>query len=76
MIEAMRLWEGESFDRWLKLTCPKSWGDVRAAMRAVKALEDVPFPALLEMKRCNVEQLRHVSSAVRALPEVSGRRQV
>lgn len=60
----------QSFDKWLKDTCPESWGDVRKALRAVKELQDVPFEDLLQMKRCNVEQLKQASSSVRVLPEV------
>ena len=60
----------QSFDRWLKHTCPESWSYVRDALRAVKELKDVPFTDLLEMKRANIQQLKQVSSNVRALPEV------
>lgn len=59
-----------SFDAWLKSACPESWGEVRRALRAVKELRDLPFEDLLQMPRCNVEQLKSVSSNVRALPEV------
>lgn len=60
----------QSFDRWLKQTCPNSWSYCRDALRAVKELRDVPFTDLLEIKRCNLEQLKKVSSNVRILPEV------
>lgn len=60
----------QSFDRWLKHTCPESWSYVRDALRAVKELKDVPFTDLLEMKRANIQQLKQVSSNVRVLPEV------
>lgn len=60
----------QSFDRWLKVTCPESWGEVRRALRSVKELQDVPFEDLLQMRRCNVEQLKQTSSSVRMLPEV------
>lgn len=59
-----------SFDRWLKQTLPNSWSYCRDALRAVKELRDVPFTDLLEIKRCNLEQLKKVSSNVRILPEV------
>src|SRR5574340_178569 len=36
----------QSFDRWLKVTCPESWGEVRRALRSVKELQDVPFEDL------------------------------
>ena len=60
----------QSFDKWLKDSLPNSWSYVRDALRAVKELKDVPFEDLLEMKRCNIQQLKQVSSSVRVLPEV------
>ena len=60
----------QSFDRWLKVACPASWSYIRDALRAVKELREVPFADLLEIKRCNLEQLKKVSSGVRLLPEV------
>ena len=36
----------------------------------MKELREVPFADLLEIKRCNLEQLKKVSSGVRLLPEV------
>jgi hypothetical protein len=59
-----------SFDKWLKDTCPNSWGYCRDALRAVKELKDMPFEDLLQIKRCNLEQLKKVSSSVRLLPDV------
>jgi hypothetical protein len=59
-----------SFDRWMKVTLPNSWGYCRDALRAVKELKDVPFEDLLQIRRCNLEQLKRVSSNVRLLPEV------
>lgn len=59
-----------SFDRWMKVTLPNSWGYCRDALRAVKELKDLPFEDLLQIKRCNLEQLKRVSSGVRLLPEV------
>ena len=59
-----------SFDKWLRDTCPNSWGYCRDALRAVKELKAVPFEDLLQIKRCNLEQLKKVSSNVRILPEV------
>lgn len=60
----------QSFDRWLKQTCPESWSYCRQALNAVKELKAVPFEDLLQIKRCNLEQLKKVSSNVRILPEV------
>lgn len=60
----------QSFDKWLKDTLPNSWSYVRDALRSVKELKDVRFEDLLEMKRCNIRQLKQVSSNIRALPEV------
>jgi hypothetical protein len=59
-----------SFDRWIKATCPESWGYCRDALRAVKELRDVPFADLLQMPRCNMHQLTRVSGQIRILPEV------
>jgi hypothetical protein len=59
-----------SFDRFLKCEYPASWSYIRDALRAVKELREVPFADLLEIKRCNLEQLKKVSSGVRLLPEV------
>ncbi len=59
-----------SFDRFLKCEFPASWSYIRDALRAVKELREVPFSDLLEIKRCNLEQLKKVSSGVRLLPEV------
>jgi hypothetical protein len=60
----------QSFDRFLKQELPCSWSYVRDALRAVKELKDMPFADLLEIKRCNIEKLKEVSSSVRLLPEV------
>lgn len=60
----------QSFDRWLKQTCPESWSYCRQALNAVKELRDLPFEDLLHTPRCNIEQLKKVSSNVRQLPEV------
>ena len=60
----------QSFDKFLKDVCPNSWSYVRDALRAVKELKDVPFEDLLQMKRCNIQQLKQTSSSVRVLPEV------
>jgi hypothetical protein len=60
----------QSFDRYLKQEFPCSWSYVRDALRAVKELKDMPFADLLEIKRCNIEKLKEVSSSVRLLPEV------
>jgi hypothetical protein len=59
-----------SFDKWLKDTLPRSWGYCRDALRVRKELKDVPYSDLVHMKRCNLEQLKKVSSSVRILPEV------
>ena len=60
----------QSMDRFLKQEFPKSWGDIRAALRTVKALKETPFADLVAIRRCNLEQLVKVSSNVRALPAV------
>ena len=60
----------QSFDRFLKCEYPASWSYIRDALRAVKELREVPFADLLEIRRCNLEQLKKVSSGVRLLPEV------
>jgi hypothetical protein len=60
----------QSFDKWLKDTLPRSWGYCRDALRARKECRDVPYEDFAKMKRCNIEQLKKVSSNVRLLPEV------
>lgn len=79
MIEERQLWvEHEdpevgqpftSFDRWLKWAAPKSWSYCRDAMRVVKEL-GADFPDLLRIRRCNLEQLKKVSTKVRRNPAV------
>ena len=41
----------QSFDKWLKDTCPESWSYVRQALRSVKELKEVPFTAILASAR-------------------------
>lgn len=60
----------QSFDRFLKCEFPNSWSYIREALRTVKELKALPFTDLLEIKRCNLEQLKKSSSNVRILPEV------
>src|SRR5208337_688648 len=50
----------QSFDRWMKQELPNSWGYCRDALRTVKDLKDTPFEDLLQIKRCNLEQLKKV----------------
>ena len=79
LIEERQLWSEHedpevgqpfaSFDRWLKAAAPKSWSYCRDAMRVVKEL-GADFPDLLRIRRCNLEQLKRVSSNVRHLPAV------
>lgn len=79
LIEERQLWSEHedpevgqpfaSFDRWLKAAAPKSWSYCRDAMRVVKEL-GADFPDLLRIRRCNLEQLKRVSSNVRLLPAV------
>ena len=80
MMEERQLWKlltdpatrapWRSLDAWLASAAPHSRSDCYAALRAVRELQDVPFETLTQMPRCNVEQLRKVSSGVRARPEV------
>ncbi len=68
IVEERRLWEGraESMGQWIKAIAPNSWSDCYAAMRSVRELlPDVPFEDLREMKRCNLEEVKKLSSAVR-----------
>ena len=59
-----------SFDRFLKQEFPNSWSYIRDALRTVKELKETPFEDLLQIRRCNLEQLKKVSTSVRLLPEV------
>ena len=80
MAEERKIWVGEidhevdepfrSFDRWLKVTAPKSWGYVRDAMRTVESLPDVKPEDLLQVRRCNLITLTKTSSHVRMLHSV------
>ncbi len=80
LIEERELWKYDedpevgqpfaSFDRWLKVTLPKSWGYCRDALRTIKELREMPFDDLVAMKRANLEQLKRISPQVRRLPEV------
>ena len=79
LIEERQLWSEHedpdvgqpfaSFDRWLKWVAPKSWSYCRDAMRVVKEL-GADFPDLLRIRRCNLEQLKKVSTKVRRNPAV------
>jgi hypothetical protein len=60
----------QSFDRWLKQTCPESWSYCRQALNTIKELRETPFEDLLQITRANLEQLKKVSSGVRLLPGV------
>lgn len=59
-----------SFDRWIKTVLPKSWGYCRDALRTMKELRDMPVTDLLEIKRCNLETLKKVSTHIRKEPQV------
>ncbi len=59
-----------SFDKWLKDTLPRSWGYCRDALRTRKECRQIPYGEFVQIKRCNLEQLKKVSSSVRILPEV------
>jgi len=59
-----------SFNRWLIACAPHSERDCRYALAAVKELQDVPKPDLLEIPRMNLEVLKSVSTSVRSQPEV------
>jgi hypothetical protein len=59
-----------SLDRFLKDTLPQSWGYCRDALRARKECKEIPYDDFVKIKRCNIEQLKKVSSGVRALSAV------
>ena len=64
-----------SMDRFLKASLPKSWRYCEDAWSAIKAVKDqltrgIPDKDLAEMPRCNLVQLKQVSSGVRGLPDV------
>jgi hypothetical protein len=60
----------QSFDRFLKVLYPRSWGSIRDALRTIKELKDMQPEDLVAMKRANMEQIKRISPAVRRLPEV------
>jgi hypothetical protein len=73
LIEELNLWEGRasSMGQWIRQVAPNSWSDCYAAMRTVRELlPDVPLDDLKDMKRCNVETIKKLSSTVRRDPKV------
>ena len=58
-----------SLDRWNKATF-KAWRYNLEALETILKLPDVPMEALVNMPRCNIRALTHVSSNVRTLPAV------
>jgi hypothetical protein len=60
----------QSFDKWLKDTLPRSWGYCRDALRTRKECRQIPYGDFVNIKRCNLEQLKKTSSNVRTLPDV------
>ena len=59
-----------SLDRFNKATFPKSWRYNQEALATISKLPDVPMEKLVNTPRCNIMTLTHVSSSVRALPDV------
>lgn len=73
VIEERKLWEGraDSMGQWIRKVAPKSWRECYAAMSTIRAvLPDVGMEDLKEMKRCNIEEVKKLSSAVRRDPKV------
>ncbi len=73
IVEKHHLWEGHaaSMGQWIKHLAPNSWAECYAAMRSIRELlPDVPLEDLQEMKRCNVETIKKLSSAARHDPAV------
>ena len=60
----------QSFDKFLKDTLPRSWGYCRDALRTRKECREISYADYVQIPRCNSEQLKKVSSNVRALPAV------
>jgi hypothetical protein len=59
-----------SFGQWICDAAPFSRADCYQALRTVKDLPDVPRHELEQIPRCNLMELRKLSTAVRAQPEV------
>jgi hypothetical protein len=59
-----------SQDRWVKWLAPRSWSYCYDAKRTIEALKDIAPGELVQVKRCNLEQLKQVSTGVRSLPAV------
>jgi hypothetical protein len=59
-----------SFDKFLKDLLPRSWGYCRDALRTRKECRQIPYGDFVNIKRCNLEQLKKTSSNVRTLPDV------
>ena len=60
----------KSLDKFLKDTLPRSWGYCRDALRTRKECREISYADYVQIPRCNSEQLKKVSSNVRALPAV------
>jgi hypothetical protein len=71
MVEERELWRiagYPSMNRWVIEAAPWSHGACHEAMRAVEQLKDVPMVDLVEIPRCNLVQLQHLSTSVRIEP--------
>jgi hypothetical protein len=59
-----------SFTRWIKMAAPYSYSHVNQALKDIEALKDIPDEHLKEIPPANLFELKKVSTAVRAEPEV------
>ncbi len=59
-----------SLDQWFRTASPISHSSWRDALRTIKELRDTPLEELMRIKRCNLEQMKKISTRVRRLPKV------
>ena len=69
--ELWRYHEGcTSFDSWMVLAAPRARSTAYGYLRQVEALSDIPDAVLSQIRGENVDTVMHLSTAVRAEPEV------
>jgi hypothetical protein len=54
-----------SLDQWFRTASPISHSSWRDALRTIKELRDTPLEELMRIKRCNLEQMKKISSGIR-----------
>ena len=60
----------ESFESWMSLAAPRARSTAYQYLREVTELQDIPDEHLSQIRGENVDTVMHLSTAVRAEPEV------